>query len=103
MLRKFIIPIILLAPAITALETCSKSDGSLDNKNQPPIVVTPDTTKTVAPIYSLVWSDEFDGPDIDTAKWNFETGSLGVNNEKEYYKKANASLQNGNLVITAKS
>ncbi|HEX3385773.1 MAG TPA: glycoside hydrolase family 16 protein, partial [Mucilaginibacter sp.] len=102
MFKKFVTPIILLLPAITLFETCSKSNGNLDNKNQPPVVVT-DTTKTTAPIYSLVWSDEFDGPDIDTSKWNFETGNLSVNNEKEYYQKANASIQDGNLVITAKS
>ncbi len=24
--------------------------------------------------YKLIWSDEFDLPDIDTSKWNFETG-----------------------------
>ncbi|MGZ3778857.1 MAG: glycoside hydrolase family 16 protein [Mucilaginibacter sp.] len=102
MLKKNILPVafMLLIAALTF--SCSKSNGNLTN-NTPPIIIPPDTTKTVVPVYSLVWSDEFDGTDIDTSKWNFETGSLGVNNEKEYYQKANASIQSGNLVITAKN
>src|SRR5436189_3855828 len=51
--------------------------------------------------YQLVWSDEFDtsiGPD-----WVFETGGGGWgNNEKEYYQAQNATVSNGNLVITAR-
>src|SRR3569833_648160 len=103
MLMKIIIPIVILLPAILLLGSCSKSDGNLDNKNNP-VVITTDTTKNPpAPTYSLVRSDEFDGPDIETTKWNFELGSLGVNNEKEYYKKENASIQDCNLVISAKA
>jgi beta-glucanase (GH16 family) len=51
--------------------------------------------------WQLVWSDEFTssiGPD-----WVFETGGGGWgNNELEYYRQENASIQNGQLVITAK-
>jgi beta-glucanase (GH16 family) len=51
--------------------------------------------------YQLVWSDEFTssiGPD-----WVFETGGGGWgNNEKQYYQQQNASVSNGNLVITAR-
>jgi beta-glucanase (GH16 family) len=55
----------------------------------------------------LVWSDEFDGPNIDANKWNFEIGN-GVggwgNTEQQYYtaNPANASIVNGNLEITAR-
>ncbi len=53
--------------------------------------------------YKLVWSDEFDEAAIDTNTWNFETGASGWgNHEQEYYQAANASIENGNLVITAK-
>ena len=62
-----------------------------------------DTTKTaVKPVYALVWSDEFDGTAVDTTKWGFDKGNLGVNHEKEYYQSQNATVTNGNLVITAK-
>jgi beta-glucanase (GH16 family) len=51
--------------------------------------------------WQLVWSDEFNGsisPD-----WVFETGGGGWgNNELEYYRRENATVENGNLVITAK-
>ncbi len=54
--------------------------------------------------YQLVWSDEFDGSSIDAAIWNFETGNNNGwgNNEQEYYQPNNATIENGNLVITAK-
>lgn len=51
--------------------------------------------------WQLVWSDEFNssiGPD-----WSFETGAGGWgNNELEYYRQENATIENGQLVITAK-
>src|SRR3569833_1775938 len=103
MLMKIIIPIVILLHAILLLGSCSKSDGNLDNKNNPVVIPTDTTKKPPEPTYSLVWYDEFDGPDIDTTKWNFELGSHGVNNEKEYYKKENATIQDGILVITAKA
>ena len=86
--------------ALSLLASCKKDGGNLNNNNNN-IVIPPDTTK-VKPVYALTWSDEFDGPSIDAAKWNFETGNLGVNGEKEYYQAANATIENGNLVITAK-
>jgi beta-glucanase (GH16 family) len=51
--------------------------------------------------WQLVWQDEFNGsigPD-----WVFETGAGGWgNNELEYYRQENATIENGQLVITAK-
>jgi beta-glucanase (GH16 family) len=57
--------------------------------------------------WTLVWSDEFNGPDgssPDPTKWTPETGGNGWgNNELEYYtaRPQNVQQQNGNLVITA--
>ncbi|MBS1530182.1 MAG: glycoside hydrolase family 16 protein, partial [Bacteroidetes bacterium] len=100
MLKKFIIPMIILAAfAVTILVSCSKS-GNLNNG---PIIVKTDTTKKVAPTYSLVWSDEFDEATVDTSKWHFEIGGGGWGNaEQEYYQPNNATISNGNLVITVK-
>jgi beta-glucanase (GH16 family) len=53
--------------------------------------------------WQLVWQDEFTtgiGPD-----WVFETGNGSGgwgNNELEYYRRENATVENGQLVITAK-
>lgn len=58
-------------------------------------------------VWSLVWSDEFDGPNgsgVDPTKWVLETGGSGWgNNELEYYtpRLVNAHLENGALVIRA--
>ncbi|HYL83350.1 MAG TPA: glycoside hydrolase family 16 protein [Candidatus Angelobacter sp.] len=57
--------------------------------------------------YTLVWSDEFNGPDgsaPDPKNWTYDTGGKGWgNNELECYtdRLQNAQIQNGNLVITA--
>jgi beta-glucanase (GH16 family) len=56
-----------------------------------------------ASIFKLVWADEFNRPVIDTTAWNFETGGQGWgNHEQEYYQRDNASIEDGNLVITAR-
>ena len=59
--------------------------------------------------WTLTWSDEFDLPDgspVDPGTWNYDTGGSGWGNkELEYYTDgtANAVIQGGNLVITARS
>ena len=53
---------------------------------------------------TLVWRDEFDGTSL-SADWTHEigTGSGGWgNNELQYYREQNTSVQDGYLVITAK-
>ena len=58
-------------------------------------------------VWSLVWSDEFNGPNgsgVDPRKWVLETGGWGWgNNELEYYtnRLQNAHIENGSLVIKA--
>lgn len=52
--------------------------------------------------YSLVWSDEFEGPVVDTSKWAFAVGGGGFgNNEMQWYSNSadNARIEDGNLVI----
>jgi beta-glucanase (GH16 family) len=66
--------------------------------------------------WSLVWSDEFSGTEIDRSKWTYDIGNWIVdedgngitngwgNNEKEYYTDSseNAFIDDGKLVIKAK-
>lgn len=58
-------------------------------------------------VWSLAWSDEFDGPSgspVDSAKWSFDIGGSGWgNNELQSYtnRTANADLEGGFLVIKA--
>ncbi len=62
--------------------------------------------------YQLVWQDEFDGDEIDPAKWSFDIGDgcdrgQGLcgwgNNELQYYTDStrNAYVSDGRLVIKA--
>lgn len=54
--------------------------------------------------WRLVWSDEFDGDEIDQSKWTQIEGGGGFgNNELQFYtdRKENAYLENGKLVIRA--
>ena len=58
------------------------------------------------PVYNLVWSDEFDGDEIDESKWNFQigTGNWGWGNgEHQYYtsRSENAFIEDGKLIIQA--
>src|SRR5438132_226212 len=59
------------------------------------------------PGWTLIWSDEFEGPNgsgVDPQKWTLETGGNGWgNNELEYYtnRLQNAYLENGALVLKA--
>ncbi|KAH7719438.1 hypothetical protein AAVH_13112 [Aphelenchoides avenae] len=50
----------------------------------------------------LIWSEEFDGAQLDQGRWNVEKGYLNVNNEKENYQEGNVEVRDGNLVITAR-
>jgi beta-glucanase (GH16 family) len=56
-------------------------------------------------VWTLAWSDEFDGPNgapVDSTKWSFDIGGNGWgNNELETYtsRTANADLEGGALVI----
>jgi len=59
---------------------------------------------------ALVWSDEFDGTEVDTNKWSFQRGdgsevflpSGWGNNELQWYTDENATVADGFLTITAR-
>ena len=60
--------------------------------------------QTTIPGYYLMWSDEFDGPDIDLSNWTHEIGIKG-NNEWGWNTDSpeNSYVSDGKLVIVAKS
>jgi len=56
--------------------------------------------------WELTWSDEFDGKEIDKAKWKYDVGGHGFgNNEQQFYtdRGDNSFLEDGALVIKAQA
>jgi len=65
------------------------------------------TTPLTYPGYTLAWSDEFSGNNVDQNVWNFEIGNGDNgwgNHELEYYTNSpkNVFVSNGNLIIEAR-
>ncbi|WP_432767585.1 MAG: glycoside hydrolase family 16 protein [Sphingopyxis sp.] len=66
------------------------------------------TAPTPAPAsdgWALVWSDDFDGTEIDRGKWDFDVDCWGGgNNERQCYtdRRRNAAVKDGRLVIAAR-
>lgn len=53
--------------------------------------------------YTLRWSDEFNGTALNEKIWNIEVnGNGGGNQELQYYRRENVSVEDGNLVLTAR-
>ena len=63
-------------------------------------------TNAPASSWNIVWSDEFNGTNIDANTWSFETGNNNGwgNGEREYYtsRPQNAYVSNGLLHIVAR-
>ena len=64
------------------------------------------TQQTAGENWEIVWSDEFDGPSVDTSKWTYDIGDWGWgNNELQYYtvdRPENARIEDGALIIEAR-
>ncbi len=89
--RTMVITIVLIMAGGTITNICTKAANQSD-------------------MYKLVWSDEFNGNELDTSIWNYNYGNGDNvagwgNNELEYYTddKANVKVQNGSLIITARA
>jgi beta-glucanase (GH16 family) len=62
------------------------------------------STPNSYPGLTLVWQDEFEGTKLNAANWKHEVGGTGWgNNELQYYQEQNSVVEDGLLVIKAKS
>ena len=120
---------IFLLLALSGICACGGGGGASNSGSSPvPPAVPPPSTTTVNvnitdPVLTvalntailpggaanLVWSEEFDGAQLDPEIWFFETGDgsqYGIpgwgNNELEWYMPDNAELRDGMLIITAR-
>lgn len=80
------------------------------NASKPGLTVLTNNEVDPGGTLTLVWSDEFDGAQLDPQTWFFETGDgsrYGIpgwgNNELQYYLPDSARLNNGMLTITARA
>ncbi|WP_020618465.1 carbohydrate binding domain-containing protein [Paenibacillus daejeonensis] len=111
-------------------QTYTLSNGQLVEAGEAAPPPTPPATGPVIPgpnpnpnnpgepqLWTLVWSDEFDGSGerlnehgVDLGKWGFQNGTgsqYGLdgwgNNEQQYYTEDNVRVQDGRLVIEARN
>lgn len=101
-----------VAPDGKATHTYAYSDifTIVVNAHATPTIFVSQTTQVAVEVdddgeASLVWAEEFDGTSLNLDHWTYEigTGSNGWgNNELQYYREENTSVQDGMLTITAK-
>jgi len=104
------INLLFSAIVLTLITACtSESDTSPSQVADPTLeIVIPNEGTTSPDSYdgmTLVWEDDFQGNSLNLSNWSYEigTGTNGWgNNEIQYYRKENATLKEGHLVITAK-
>jgi beta-glucanase (GH16 family) len=93
---------LLLSTALAAVASsgCRHNEGT----PEPGIEITPDSS------WTLVWSDEFDGAELDPDKWSIQVGDgcdRGLcgwgNNELQWYQAENVDVSGGYLTITARA
>ncbi len=85
--------LVLLSAPMLLLASCNGGGASKAKKGDEPDG------------YTLTWSDEFDGDELDNDYWTplIGNGAGGWgNNELQYYTKENATVKDGFLTITAK-
>lgn len=89
--------------ALFTLHACKDDHTDVPNGLRPIEAVNDCDVPTLENGWVCVWADEFDGESVDEDKWTFEIdGNGGGNNELQYYRKENAEIVDGKLVITAR-
>jgi len=99
-----------VSPEITATQSPVPASPSPTATASPSPSPTPTPTPTPEPTpyigpppdYVLQFADEFDAPEIDESIWGFEIGPWPYNKELENYRRENAWIEDGNLVIEAR-
>lgn len=61
-----------------------------------------EVSHTDGAVWTLVWSDEFTGPEVDTRTWNIEDQFVEKNGELQYYRPKNVFIEDGALVLESR-
>lgn len=102
------LPVVLFATLLGACATTSEVAPERPKKSVSTVALpAPGTAREPATEsgWQLAWSDEFEGPAIDKAKWDFDVDCWGGgNNERQCYtdRPQNAAVSGGLLTITAR-
>lgn len=100
LLQSAVICAAVLLPGCSPYATAQSAAPVIEKGTIRSAVNTPDETAG----WKKVWSDEFDGNQIDPAKWDFDRDCWGGGNEeRQCYTsdRKNAAVRDGKLVITA--
>ncbi|HJK96327.1 MAG TPA: glycoside hydrolase family 16 protein [Polyangiaceae bacterium LLY-WYZ-14_1] len=91
-----VIGILVLSLAVGVTTTCASDEAA-------------GPTDPTEDGWELVWSDEFDGSELDLSKWSVQVGDgcdIGLcgwgNNELQWYRAENLTVADGLLTITAR-
>lgn len=94
-------------PQLTFVETAPPTETNF-NIDDPTLSIAENDQVSPGDALTLVWSDEFEGSQLDPEMWFFETGDgsqYGIprwgNNELQWYLPDSAQLSGGVLTITA--
>ena len=97
--------VVILVISVILFKNFNK-EKNLEKEN---IIEIGETIENDSGVWELVWSDEFNGKNLDETKWDCQIGNgslYGIDNwgnaEEEYYTKENVSVSNGTLKIQAK-
>ena len=100
---------VLFFNPVNALLEDGRIEITIQNDDNPLDPLEPPVSGYTSPMeydgYNLVWSDEFDGNSLSQGNWNFEIGTGGDgwgNNELQYYRAQNTSVEDGLLIIEAR-
>lgn len=101
---KKIFNIVTLFALIFLLASCDPKESSVPNGLQPLTPVNDCEIGRLDSDWVCIWADEFNGTEVDEEKWTFVIdGQGGGNNELQYYRRENAEVKDGKLIITAKN
>lgn len=96
-----LIPLALLVAGCVGVDTAGENSHAIEQGKVGAAIADP----SEAAGWKMIWSDEFDGEQIDQSKWVYDIDCWGGGNEeRQCYtdSKKNASIEDGNLVITAR-
>ena len=101
---KTVLKLVLFLLLFSCQKDSEKEDAFEVEVNLP----SPATEPVLEKPLELVWSDEFDGPELNLEDWSFDLGDGCPNlcgwgnNERQIYTDTNHRLEDGFLIISAK-